>query len=65
MRTDREAPAGAGQPPEAKSSLQSTADIAGNPAYGADWQNHEGDGFAGLMVCPKPQSLVCYTVIDD
>lgn len=41
--------AGASPPPEAKSDLQLTADPAGNPAYRADWQSHQGDRLVGLF----------------
>lgn len=49
MQEKGEAPAGASQPLEAKSNLQLTANTEGNPAYTADWQQHEGGKFLACL----------------
>lgn len=49
MQEKGEAPTGASQPLEAKSNLQLTANTEGNPAYTADWQQHEGGKFLACL----------------
>lgn len=62
MQQKRGVPERASQDLEAKTNLQLTANSEGNPAYIVDLQNHEGNV---AFVCFKPQSIICYTAIDD